>query len=131
MCAERREGEGEGESEPACMNVCMFSLTLWWVVWISRAHIQTATHTVNNKGTRPSQVDERHVPSLCRLSHVQDVSRGHQLLTVVLKFLSSCLKLKVNRQYAIQPHLNTLNTLLAVLNRVRTHVVPCWHALMV
>ena len=62
--------------------------------------------------------------SVCRLSHVQDVSRGHQLLTVVLKFLSSCLKLKVNRQYAIQPHLNTLNTLLAVLNRVRTHMVP-------
>ena len=62
--------------------------------------------------------------SVCRLSHVQDVSRGHQLLMVVLKFLSSCLKLKVNRQYAIQPHLNTLNTLLAVLNRVRSHMLP-------
>lgn len=41
--------ERERESEPPCVNVCMFSLTLWWVVWISRAHIQTATHTVNNK----------------------------------------------------------------------------------
>ena len=53
-----------------------------------------------------------------RLAHIQDLSRGHQLIAAILKFLSYCLKLKVNRQYAIQPQLNTLNILLGVLNKV-------------
>ena len=59
-----------------------------------------------------------------RLAHIQDLSRGHQLIAAILKFLSYCLKLKVNRQYAIQPQLNTLNILLGVLNKVSV-----WHCM--
>ena len=41
-------------------------------------------------------------------------------MSVILKLLSYCFKLKVNRQYAIQSQLNTLNCLLTILNRVCT-----------
>ena len=53
-----------------------------------------------------------------RLYYVKNLHQGYQLVSVILKLLGYCFKLKVNRQYAIQSQLNTLNCLLAILNRV-------------
>jgi E3 ubiquitin-protein ligase UBR4 len=51
-----------------------------------------------------------------RLGCVRDFIQGHQLISAALKLLDCCIKLEVNRQYLLQPHLNTVNTLLAVFN---------------
>ncbi|XP_064395390.1 E3 ubiquitin-protein ligase UBR4-like isoform X5 [Halichondria panicea] len=53
---------------------------------------------------------------LSRLARVNDFIQGHNLISAALKLLGYCVKLKENRQYLLQPHLNTLNTLLGILD---------------
>ena len=57
---------------------------------------------------------------LSRLARVDDFIQGHNLISAALKLLGYCVKLKENRQYLLQPHLNTLNTLLGILDLVST-----------
>ncbi|EDO43429.1 predicted protein [Nematostella vectensis] len=54
---------------------------------------------------------------LTRLSGIRDLSRGKQLVQVILKLLSYCVKLKVNLKYLCNPSLNALNVLLGTLNQ--------------
>ena len=56
---------------------------------------------------------------LSRLAPIKDFLQGHNLISAALKLLSFCVKLKVNRQYLLQPHLNTLNIILGTLDLVR------------
>ena len=53
-----------------------------------------------------------------RLAGLTDLVRGQQLLAVLLKLLGFCMKVKVNRQRMIEPSMQALNIMLAVLNRV-------------
>lgn len=53
---------------------------------------------------------------LHRLSGIHDLKSGKQLLIVLLKLFSFCVKLKKNRQQLIQPHMNTISILLQALN---------------
>ncbi|CAH1787172.1 unnamed protein product, partial [Owenia fusiformis] len=53
---------------------------------------------------------------LARLKGLRDVASGKQLLTVLLKLFSYCVKVKVNRQLLIQPKMNTISTMLRALN---------------
>lgn len=55
---------------------------------------------------------------LSRLSHVKDFVQGHPLMSAALKLLGYCVKLKVNRQYLLNPYLNTLSILLGNLDQV-------------
>ncbi|XP_078604123.1 E3 ubiquitin-protein ligase UBR4-like isoform X2 [Branchiostoma floridae x Branchiostoma japonicum] len=55
---------------------------------------------------------------LRRFSSITDLVRGGDLLQVLLKLFSYCVKLKVNRQALIQPSLNTLPIMLGTLNLV-------------
>ncbi len=55
---------------------------------------------------------------LHRLACLTDLVRGRQLLTVLLKLLCFCTKVKVNRQRLIEPTMQAVNIMLAVLNRV-------------
>lgn len=55
---------------------------------------------------------------LSRLAKVTDFIQGHNLILAALKLLGYCVKLKENRQYLLQPHLNTLDTLLGILDLV-------------
>ncbi|XP_071821604.1 E3 ubiquitin-protein ligase UBR4-like isoform X2 [Apostichopus japonicus] len=55
---------------------------------------------------------------LYRLAHLMDLVRGQQLLTLLLKLLGFCVKVKVNRQQLIRPKMQTVNIMMAVLNRV-------------
>ncbi|XP_074621519.1 E3 ubiquitin-protein ligase UBR4-like isoform X3 [Acropora palmata] len=54
---------------------------------------------------------------LSRLSGIKDLVRGKQLVSVILKLMGYCVKLKVNRHYLCLPTLNTLNVLLGTLNQ--------------
>lgn len=54
---------------------------------------------------------------LSRLSGIKDLARGKQLVSVILKLMGYCVKLKVNRHYLCLPTLNTLNVLLGTLNQ--------------
>ena len=53
-----------------------------------------------------------------RLAGLTDLVRGQQLLAVLLKLLDFTMKVKVNRQRMIEPSMQALNIMLAVLNRV-------------
>ncbi|XP_022084216.1 E3 ubiquitin-protein ligase UBR4-like isoform X1 [Acanthaster planci] len=55
---------------------------------------------------------------LHRLACLTDLVRGRQLLAVLLKLLCFCTKVKVNRQRLIEPAMQAVNIMLAVLNRV-------------
>ena len=55
---------------------------------------------------------------LSRLGTIKDFIQGHNLISAALKLLGYCVKLKENRQYLLQPHLNTLDTLLGTLDLV-------------
>ncbi len=55
---------------------------------------------------------------LSRLARVDDFIQGHNLISAALKLLGYCVKLKVNRQYLLKPHLSTLNTLLSIIDLV-------------
>ncbi|XP_071948294.1 E3 ubiquitin-protein ligase UBR4-like isoform X1 [Antedon mediterranea] len=55
---------------------------------------------------------------LSRLASLTDLVRGRQLLTVMLKLFDYCIKVKANRQRLIQTRLQSINIMLAVLNRV-------------
>lgn len=55
---------------------------------------------------------------LYRLAHLMDLVRGQQLLTLLLKLLGFCVKVKVNRQQLIKTKMQTVNIMMAVLNRV-------------
>ena len=55
---------------------------------------------------------------LDRLAHVKDFVQGHHLVSAALKLLGFCVRLKVNRQHLLKPHLNTLDTLLTILDKV-------------
>ncbi|XP_033099816.1 E3 ubiquitin-protein ligase UBR4-like [Anneissia japonica] len=55
---------------------------------------------------------------LSRLASLTDLVRGRQLLTVMLKLFNYCIKVKANRQKLIQPRLQSINIMLAILNRV-------------
>lgn len=60
---------------------------------------------------------------LSRLSHVKDFVQGHPLMSAALRLLGYCVKLKVNRQYLLNPHLNTLSILLGNLDQVCVNFV--------
>ncbi|XP_047134256.1 E3 ubiquitin-protein ligase UBR4 isoform X2 [Hydra vulgaris] len=51
-----------------------------------------------------------------RLSYVRDLSRAQHLVAIILKLLEYCIKVKVNRQYIIQPSLCGMKILLSTLN---------------
>ncbi|XP_057290056.1 E3 ubiquitin-protein ligase UBR4-like isoform X1 [Hydractinia symbiolongicarpus] len=53
---------------------------------------------------------------LKRLSFIRDLSRAQQLMSVILKLLEYCVKVKVNRQYLNQPSVNAMKIMLATLN---------------
>uniref|UniRef100_UPI00358DF698 E3 ubiquitin-protein ligase UBR4 n=1 Tax=Myxine glutinosa TaxID=7769 RepID=UPI00358DF698 len=53
---------------------------------------------------------------LTRLAGVKDFKQGRQLLTVLLKLLGFCVKVRVNRRDLARPGASTLNVLLATLN---------------
>ena len=55
---------------------------------------------------------------LTRLSHIRDFVQGHPLMSAALKLLGYCVKLRQNRQYLLNPHLNTLSILLGNLDQV-------------
>ncbi|XP_063966800.1 E3 ubiquitin-protein ligase UBR4-like [Lytechinus pictus] len=55
---------------------------------------------------------------LHRLAYLNDLVRGQQLLIVLLKLFNYSSKVKANRQRLIEPGMQTLNIMLAVLNRV-------------
>ena len=55
---------------------------------------------------------------LDRLAHVKDFVQSHHLVSAALKLLGFCVRLKVNRQYLLRPHLNTLDNLLTILDKV-------------
>eukprot|EP00118_Oscarella_pearsei_P014508 m.124661 g.124661 ORF g.124661 m.124661 type:complete len:943 (+) comp37851_c0_seq3:1576-4404(+) len=54
---------------------------------------------------------------LSRLSHLGSIIHGRQLIAALLKLMSYCVKVKVNREYLAQPGLNSLNIMLAALNK--------------
>jgi len=53
---------------------------------------------------------------LRRLSYNRDLSQSHQLVSVILKLIEYCIKVKVNRHYLNQPSSNAMKILLATLN---------------
>ena len=55
---------------------------------------------------------------LSRLSHLKEFVQGHPLMSAALKLLGYCVKLQANRQYLLNPHLNTLSILLGNLDQV-------------
>lgn len=62
---------------------------------------------------------------LNRLAHVKDFVQGHHLVSAALKLLGFCVRLKVNRQHLLKPHLNTLDTLLTILDKVSASSMFC------
>ena len=54
--------------------------------------------------------------SCYRLSFIHDLSHAQQLVSVVLKLLEYCVKVKVNRQYLNRPTTNAMKIMLATLN---------------
>jgi E3 ubiquitin-protein ligase UBR4 len=58
---------------------------------------------------------------LLRLSHARHFMRSHGMIKAGLKLLGYCVKVKTNRQYLIQSHLNTLKILLNILNMALEH----------
>eukprot|EP00795_Rhopilema_esculentum_P010771 gene10771-19563_t len=53
---------------------------------------------------------------LKRLSHIRNLSRAQELISVMLKLFEYCVKVKVNRQYLGKPSVNSLKILLGTLN---------------
>jgi len=53
---------------------------------------------------------------LKRLSYIRDLSRAQELISVMLKLLEYCVKVKVNRQYLGKHSVNSLNIMLSTLN---------------
>ena len=56
---------------------------------------------------------------LSRLAAVHDLVAGKQLMTVLLKLFSYCVKVKANRQALIKPEINSISIMLGALNLVR------------
>ena len=56
--------------------------------------------------------------SICRLAAVRDLVSGKQLMTVLLKLFSYCVKVKSNRQQLIRTEMNTISIMLGALNLV-------------
>ena len=55
---------------------------------------------------------------LSRLSRVREFVQGHPLMSAALRLLGYCVKLAANRQYLLNPYLNTLSILLGNLDQV-------------
>ena len=63
-----------------------------------------------------------------RLAAVRDLVSGKQLMTVLLKLFSYCVKVKSNRQQLIRTEMNTISIMLGALNLVRTFTLqPARH----
>lgn len=51
-----------------------------------------------------------------RLSYIRDLSRAQSLVSVILKLLEYCVKVKAVRQYLHKPSVNAMKIMLATLN---------------
>ena len=54
----------------------------------------------------------------CRLGAIRDLVSGRQLMTVLLKLFTYCVKVRSNRQELIKPEMNTIAIMLGALNLV-------------
>lgn len=52
---------------------------------------------------------------LQRLAAIRDLVLGKQLMSVLMKLFSYCVKVKANRQQLIKPHMNTISIMLGAL----------------
>jgi len=57
------------------------------------------------------------------LASIHDLVTGKQLMRVLLKLLSFCVKVKVNRQQLIKPEMNTVSIMLGALNLVHCYCI--------
>ena len=63
---------------------------------------------------------------LSRLAAVRDLVAGKQLMTVLLKLFSYCVKVKANRQALIKPEINSISIMLGALNLVK---MGCYYSI--
>lgn len=62
---------------------------------------------------------------LQRVQAIRDMVTGRTLMTMALKLLGYCVKVRTNRLELVRPEMNTVSTMLSALNLVRPLLSMC------